>query len=382
MSASCTTRRGAFTLIELLVAIAIIGILIALLLPAVQKVRAAADRTACASNLKQVGIAAHAYHDVYRRLPVAVTMPYAQPAATPSITDASGIPPIELVNDTPSRIDSDPTYPFGPNWAVYLLPFVEQAPLYDAARVCDYQAGYRANNPAQRDRWRGVVQNEAVPVYRCPADQGADVPFAGYTSTGPLGGFGLFAGAAPGPWARGNYAANAGPGWWQLSLNGGAYQESYGLTGPVMGINYGAVLSRIPDGTSATILFTEVRIGVGPDDARGVWAMGFPGASVVAANAIGDCTTPNDRNELSDDIEGCPAYWYAGIGSRDQIGCSTGYANLGWPSWQAQARSRHPGGVNVCLADGSVRFVSDYIPQSTWFYMLSANDGVPVALDE
>ncbi len=373
-----TTRRAAFTLIELLVVMAIIGVLTALLVPAVQKVRAAADRSVCASNLKQIGLAAHVYHDVHNRLPVAVTMPYAQPAASPSITDASGIPPIELVNDSPSRIDSDPTYPFGPNWAVYLLPFVEQAPLYDAARVGDYLIGYYANNPAQRDYWRTVVQNQSLAIYLCPADVGRDTPFAGYNGSGPLASVGLVPGGAPGPWARGNYAANAGPGWWQLSLNGRSYQESFGATGPVMGINYGASLPRLPDGTSTTVMFTEVRIGVGPADARGVWAMGYPGASVVAANAIGDCTTPNDANELSDDIEGCPAYWYTGIGTQDHIGCSTGYANLGWPSWQAQARSQHGGGVNVCLADGSVHFISDYIPQGVWFYLLSPNDGMTV----
>ena len=59
-----------------------------------------------------------------------------------------------------------------------------------------------------------------------------------------------------------------------------------------------------------------------------------------------------------------------------RAGCSTGYFNLGWPSWQAQARSRHGGGVNACFADGSVRFVSNYIDQAVWFYMLSAADGV------
>jgi prepilin-type processing-associated H-X9-DG protein len=161
-----------------------------------------------------------------------------------------------------------------------------------------------------------------------------------------------------------------------MSKDGGSYQESYGMTGPVMGINFGArIPAQIPDGTSNTVMFSEVRIGVNAQDPRGVWALGYPGASIIAANAIGDCTTPNDHNEGSDDVEGCPNFYYPGIGTRDHIGCSTGYANLGWPSWQAQARSRHDGGVNVCFADGSVRFVGDYIPQGTWFYLLSSSDG-------
>src|SRR5688572_27511624 len=160
-----------------------------------------------------------------------------------------------------------------------------------------------------------------------------------------------------------------------MSLKGGSYKEQYGTTGPVMGINYGTNTSGRKAGSSNTVLFNEVRASKDPRDPRGVWAMGFPGSSITAANAIGDCTTPNDRNELSDDVEGCPKFWYEGIGTRDRIGCSTGFANLGWPSWQAQARSRHHGGVNVCFGDGSVRFINDFVLQGVWFYMLSAEDG-------
>src|SRR5437588_3731838 len=101
--------RQAFTLIELLVVIAIIGILIGLLLPAVQKVREAASRISCANNLKQIGLAAHDYHDSVGRLPYASTEPYA------AQNDDSNL---------------DLTLPFGPNWAVYLLPYVEQKNLY------------------------------------------------------------------------------------------------------------------------------------------------------------------------------------------------------------------------------------------------------------
>jgi prepilin-type processing-associated H-X9-DG protein len=369
VKANSLPTRAAVTLIELLIVIAIIGALVALLIPAVQKVRGLAARAQCANNLRQIGEAAQHYCGIYRHLPAACLMPYATQASPPSITDASGIPPYEMINDSAAKQNSDPNYPFGPNWAVYLLPYLGQQGLFDQANVGDFQIGTRANNPTQRDRWRTVVQNQRLAIYLCPADSSADIPFVGYQN-------------APGPWARGNYAANAGPGWWQMSLKGESYQESYGATGPVMGINFGATLQRIPDGASNTVMFTEVRIGVNEKDPRGVWALGYPGASVTAANAIGDCTNPNDRNEGSDDVQGCPNFWYPGIGSRDCIGCSTGYADLGWPSWQAQARSMHGGGVNVCLGDGSVRFISDYVAQGVWFYMLSTSDGIAYSLND
>jgi prepilin-type N-terminal cleavage/methylation domain-containing protein/prepilin-type processing-associated H-X9-DG protein len=365
--------RSGLSLIELLVVVVITGVLAALFLPAVQRVRQAAARTQCASQLRQIGVAAHDYNTLHGRLPVGCTMPYALPAARPSLADASGVPPPELLydltlQDSPARRNSDPIrYPFGPNWAVYLLPHLEHGGLYARACVADYAAGYASGDAARRDRWREAVKDRVVPAYLCPADAGNAAPFAGYPGK-------------PGPWARGNYAANAGPGWWQMSLGGRTYPEAYGPARPVMGINYGAVPHALPDGSAATVMFTEVRVGVGPKDPRGVWALGYPGGSVTAANAIGDCPTPNDARETSDDVQGCPDVYYPGIGTRDRIGCNPGFANLGWPSWQSQARSRHPGGVNACLADGSVRFVRDTVDQAVWFALLSAADGGPACV--
>ncbi len=346
---SLTRRRWfGFTLIELLVVIAIIAILIGLLLPAVQKVREAAARAKCQNNLKQLGLAAHNYFDANGSLPPAVQMNYAVHG------DQNGV--------------SDLNQPFGPNWAVLILPYIEQDNLYKSVDV----AGYR-NSGSQN--WRNL-RGTKVPTYLCPVESRQDVLFGtGSASAGGTVG-----------WARGNYAANAGPGYWWDTVNGdgGDIEINWGsgnvISGnkPVMGINYGAKITLIAaqDGTSNTVLFNHVRVGVSALDSRGTWALGMPGASVTVANAWGDSPTPNDNNEASDDIQYCDQFYYSGIGTRDLMGCWTGC----W-SWQAQARSRHSAGNPTCFADGSVRTVSNGVSNQTWAYLLSPNDGRALGTD-
>jgi prepilin-type N-terminal cleavage/methylation domain-containing protein/prepilin-type processing-associated H-X9-DG protein len=344
--------RAGFTLIELLVVIAIIAILIGLLVPAVQKVREAAARIKCANNLKQFGVAAHNYHDVNLVFPPAVLI--ASPPA----------------NGTKNVVSSYRNPGFGPNWAVFLLPYIEQDNLYKqfAAGITNFLPSNGADQS-----WRGI-RSTTIPIFVGPSDSAQQLqPFA-------LNG---------GDWARGNYAASAGSGWFNWTLsgasnNGGALSFSQDVGGGPFWINGGAKLAQISaaDGTANTTLFNEVRIGLNQNDRRGVWAMGLAGASVTCALAIGDCTTPNDSNEYSDDIEDCNAARQAGgVGNTGwgklQMGCSNDNLPANWPNWQAQARSRHNGGVNSCFCDGSVRFVVNSVPQSIWFQMNSRDDGQP-----
>src|SRR5262245_30699954 len=93
-------------------------------------------------------------------------------------------------------------------------------------------------------------------------------------------------------------------------------------------------------------------------------------ASVVCAGRDRN-PTPNNRRDDADEVEGCDGFWYAGIGTRDGMGCRPGKQY----GMAAQAGSRHTGGVNACFADGHVQFVCDTISQRTWVLLQSANDG-------
>jgi prepilin-type N-terminal cleavage/methylation domain-containing protein len=145
--ASSRPPRPGFTLIELLVVIAIIGILIGLMLPAVQRVRESAARTQCANNLKQIGLAAHLYHDQFKTLP-----------------------PTHQIGDMGSE---------GPSWAWLLLPNLEQKNLYDLwppgwsypgipADSASMGPGGATYSPAQL-AYNGVVLSNLVPTYFCPS---------------------------------------------------------------------------------------------------------------------------------------------------------------------------------------------------------------------
>jgi prepilin-type N-terminal cleavage/methylation domain-containing protein/prepilin-type processing-associated H-X9-DG protein len=358
-------RRG-FTLIELLVVIAIIAILIGLLVPAVQKVREAAARTQCANNLKQIGLGLHNYHDTYKHFPPASQVPYAQ------------------VNDD-SNLDM--RLPFGPNWAVLILPYIEQTPLYNTANPQSYpgispvphvkNVGGKALLAGVNTSWR-VIRGAIVPIYQCPSDPNNQIPYNDPGATAP----------PETGWARGNYGVTAGYEDYDHQNGGASYTTSSGgplkgvVSSPVMSANYGAKITQIPDGSSNTIMVAELRSGISPLDPRGTWALGFSSASIVNAGRAPYNPTPNNRLGDSggdgDEIQNCYKFWNNKIGSLQGMGCINDSGNI---MTSGMSRSLHTGGVNCCFADGSVQFIRDSISEFTWGLLLSKADGFPLPSD-
>lgn len=364
-SASRCARAG-FTLVELLAVIGILGILILILLPAVQKVRDYARRVHCQSNLRQLALSLTSYQTTHGRFPA-------------SIEFDNGVVPRGLRHDWPE----DPNK-YRPNWVIRILPYIEQQTVYDR---------FDFKQPIQHpvnETARGID----IPLMLCPTDLGREVKFKDDIRQGN--------------WARGNYAANAcltrtyffypedGPLAPYTMPCGGPkmpYWES-NLTRGVMGANTSLRTSQITDGTSKTVLLTEVRIGLSSLDRRGTWAMGLAGASSVWGMGIGAHPSPNYGG--GDNIGGCEVIIPAvGIETlrRETMECGP----VGDPSTnKATPRSRHPGGVYTCMCDGSVHWISDSIdsaefsppPGGTqtakdmhlWQRLHAAADGVPVQL--
>ncbi|MBX6315625.1 MAG: DUF1559 domain-containing protein [Isosphaeraceae bacterium] len=320
--------RHGFTLIELLVVIAIIGVLIALLLPAVQAARAAARRLQCVNNLKQLGLAMHNYHDQLGSFPIG-RMGIRRPAG-------------------------DPGYPGDPSgnnhrrtWAWLILPYLEQSGLYQAVNF-SLPYAHRAQSTALLT---------LVPCYVCPSDPGLGTKNA-YTYTFYLG----------------NYMAN----WGNTHYDQDKANNPY--TGPAPG---GAIpflgapftLDRsfgvrdFTDGTSNTLLMSEVIIGKPKGtsssdiDHRGAVFNDDWNCSMFMAY-----TPPNSK--IPDQVTSWCVYPFET--NPPCINAS--------PAFNA-ARSFHSGGVNALMGDGSVKFMKDSINLNTWRALSTLRGGEVVSAD-
>jgi prepilin-type N-terminal cleavage/methylation domain-containing protein len=341
--------RG-FTLVELLVVIAIIGILVALLLPAIQAARAAARRTQCQSNLKQIGLALQNYHSANKEFPEGMYFDVLNPIQVPPAA-------------------TSPNY--RPNWIINILPYLEEQSLYDSFHPDTFDLTKKMYvSHADNRKARGTQ----IPTLLCPEDSGAEVPFAGVGRT---------AKAEGDNWARNNYACNGDNEYADDPLTKDPQRIG------VLRINKKTKISQVLDGTSHTILAAEVRIGLSELDRRGVWAMGVAGASNLVKHGFeGDCNGPNPANENSDDIYGCTELMRqlgADTLTQERMTCWDGC-----PSHQAAPRSRHsPGGIHVVMCDGSVHWIADGVNTngpwgpccSVWDRLVAARDGLPVELE-
>ena len=386
-SQSRRKTRSAFTLVELLVVIAIIGILVGLLLPAVQAAREAARRMQCVNNIKQLALAAQNYHDVNRAFP----MP------TGYRGGCTNCPP-----------------PGGFSVHAIMLPFIEQAAMYDSI------AYWIHIDNGTAIQWRGgtdyqllipPVQEAAaqrLELFRRPSDGGnsLSVGFGKVT-----GGYYLADGtwtsnsdASPVPVATCNYMACNG--------SGTAYNyDSTVMTDGVFSMRVARTFANLTDGSSNTAMFSEAIVG---DDVQGGDEPDPMPPEARCAFARGQCTwrgrsaggewggwlaaggTPGIvgiyGDENLDVASLCSTYLTAWNGWRGYTWMlckahATGFStfstpNPSHPDWGAEfgsgffaARSRHPGGVNVALCDGSVRFTSDTIDRQAWWKLGSMNDG-------
>ena len=332
-------NRTGFTLIELLVVIAIIAILVALLLPAVQQAREAARRSQCKNNLKQIGLAIHNYHETYNTLPMGHSSHFSV-WRNSSHTFQTGYPG----TGTNSAISFRANW----SWQAYILPMLEQANAYEILNV----NGQRADQALATPEGLSILTTP-IPTLLCPSD-----PNPGLTESGMRGARSINepAGGARIATAVSNYVANnrgfAG------SVTVSAQQS--GSANGLFFVNSKVKFRDVTDGLSNTLAAGERAWEYWSIDAAGVkqLAPARAGLAIIARSKDGSTTTC-DLCGFTDSL----AVAGSGINHNDLL---TSSGSFDGDRACGSYSSRHVGGANFLLADGSVRFLSENLDTSTF----------------
>lgn len=316
-------RARGFTLVELLVTIAIIGVLLALLLPAVQSVRESARRARCGNNLRQLSIACQGYEGVNRQFPFG------------------------------RKYDMWDTY----TWTQLVLPWIEQQAVFDGYWTLPQAPFSRAvpgpNGPIGDDARMRASRHTAIATLCCPSDRS---PTQNEFNTAAYG------------FLRGNYSGCAG--------SGDMYGEPVDATSGPWGVGMfrvkpgqtfddgpdGVVAGRVNDGLSNTMLLSELLVCDVPwwGGPIGETIYGNMGGAIFSA-----ATTPN--TSVPDRVYGpCPQRQGDRSYTAPCTDLSSSWFTPSAANAYAAARSMHVGGVNVTLADTTLRMMSDSVDLAIW----------------